>query len=112
MEYFSPKSFLLFSPPKKNKWRLGQFKIDPVNDQYNNEMYWLSTRQEDDGSFVATICNYRDINISTNAYKDEASAIKQLEVIVRELSEKKVFQKNIELNEKIEDNLKFLESLK
>lgn len=112
MNYFQPKTFLQFGRLRNNNWRLGSFTIDPVNDQYNHEHYWISSSQNNNGKYTTSYWHDYDSQKVSPEYNSEEEAIAWLETALRALSAKKIIEKNKTLREIIAKNNSFIKTLK
>lgn len=112
MNYFPPKTFLKFGTVKRSTWRIGAFTIDSVNDQYNSEHYWITSRENDNGKFTTSYYhNDKDI-FKSPEYDTEEQAIAWLEGSLRALSFKKINEANAKLRTQIKENNGWLKNLK
>lgn len=117
MDYFPPKTFLTLGPPRNNKFRLGRFEIEPVNDNFNLESYFLSTSLEDSGRFTACIWRHKTASTpkfihESYEHKTEEQAVRWLEKTCRNLARKKVKRRIRELKKEVTNCLIYLNNLK
>lgn len=118
MDYFSPETFLKFGRLRRDRWRLGQFTIEPVNNQYNNEFYWITSSVQDDGKFQTSYYQSAPLRESLKPatvspkFKTEELAIRWLEKELAKLAQKKIAAKNKELLALVEENKEFIPQLR
>lgn len=117
MDYFPPKTFLKFGTVRRDTWRMGNFEITPVNDQYNNEFYYLNSCEDKNGLFQT--CYYRSTpwqgeprpGETSPKFETEVQAIRWLEKALLKLTKKKISDKNKELLVLIEKNKEFISEM-
>jgi len=110
MEYFPPKSFITWGTVAWKQSRRGYFKIEPVNNQYNNELY-LAFSYMEAGKYYAGANNYPDFRLVSPAMTTEEEAIRWLEKELCKIAKKKIAANNKKLAKEINDNKKFLARL-
>lgn len=110
MEYFPPKSFINWGTPTNQYLRLGTFKISPVNNQYNNELYWCFSSLLDNGKFQTFMKN-SGVEWRSPKFCSEEQAVRWLESKLKTLTYKKVNQANKELLKTISNNKRFIKTM-
>ena len=118
MEYFPPKSFLILGKGSSHKdCRFGNFTIEPVNNQYSSEFYWVYTCRCEDGKFEGAYYQSapwgegpKPKTISPK-FDTEEQVVRWLESAFIQLSKEKVAARNQELINTIKQNKKFVREL-
>jgi hypothetical protein len=111
MNYFAPESIFNFGPPKKNVCRLAQFVIEPINNQYSSELYWLTSYYCDNGKYYTRAYNHKEFEINSPAFDSEKKAIKWLEAEMIALVTKKLNEHKKKLLTEIQSNNRYLKNL-
>lgn len=111
MNYFAPKSFIRWCIPKNSHTRLGVFIIDPVNDQYNHELYWCWSYLSESQSKFRTSANNREFKITSPWCDSEEEAIRWLERKLKRLALTKIGQANQQLKKSMLANYRWMRKL-
>lgn len=112
MNYSPPKTFLQFGTVRKSTWRLGSFTIEPVNNQYNSEHYWITSREHDNGKFTTSYYHDNKNVFQSPEHDTELQAIRWLESHLHVLTMKKISEANDKLRAQIKENLNWVKTLK
>lgn len=100
LSYFAPKSIIDWGEGKRG-YRRGSAKIEPINNQFNNHLYffWITYV---DGKYQGSFCTTKKHR--TRWYKTEESAIRSLEKVFLKIAQKEIKKENELLIKKIKAN--------